>query len=184
MIKGARAGQGKHEAIGRGGSWEMAAELTDEQKKAVIHVLVSRDLVTAITGRAGTGKTTMAKEAVKAVQTLSLWLVSDRSRALKRCRRNPQGLGIPRSRYAGKLSGQGLLAGPREVKSSGSTAHLGDRSDKQAESAKTFHYLTCPCLRRGEVGTGRKRDRQMQRPSTLPCALMLSLPRERARRRR
>ena len=31
----------------------------------------SRDLVTAITGRAGTGKTTMAKEAVKAVQTLS-----------------------------------------------------------------------------------------------------------------
>jgi len=71
MIKGARAGQGKHEAIGRGGSWEMAAELTDEQKKAVTHVLGSRDLVTAITGRAGTGKTTMAKEAVKAVQTLS-----------------------------------------------------------------------------------------------------------------
>ena len=71
MIKGARAGQGKHEAIGRGGSWQMAAELTDEQKKAVTHVLGSRDLVTAITGRAGTGKTTMAKEAVKAVQTLS-----------------------------------------------------------------------------------------------------------------
>ena len=43
MIKGARAGQGKHEAIGRGGSWEMAAELTDEQKKAVTHVLGSRD---------------------------------------------------------------------------------------------------------------------------------------------
>jgi hypothetical protein len=71
MIKGARAGQGKHEAIGRGGHWEMAAELTDEQKKAVTHILASRDLVTAITGRAGTGKTTMAKEAVKAVQTLS-----------------------------------------------------------------------------------------------------------------
>jgi hypothetical protein len=71
MIKGARAGQGKHEAIGLGGSWEMAAELTDEPKKAVTHVLGSRDLVTAITGRAGTGKTTMAKEAVKAVQTLS-----------------------------------------------------------------------------------------------------------------
>jgi GNAT superfamily N-acetyltransferase len=27
MIEGARAGQGKHEAIGRGGSWEMTAEL-------------------------------------------------------------------------------------------------------------------------------------------------------------
>ena len=33
MIEGARAGQGKHEAIGRGGTWEMTAELTDEQKK-------------------------------------------------------------------------------------------------------------------------------------------------------
>ena len=53
MIKGARAGQGKHEAIGHDGNWEMAAELTDEQKKAVTHVLGSRDLVTAITGRAG-----------------------------------------------------------------------------------------------------------------------------------
>jgi hypothetical protein len=42
MIKGARGGQGKHEAIGRGGSWEMAAELTDEQKKAVTHVLGAR----------------------------------------------------------------------------------------------------------------------------------------------
>jgi hypothetical protein len=32
-IKGARSGQGKHEAIGRGASWEMAAVLTDEQKR-------------------------------------------------------------------------------------------------------------------------------------------------------
>jgi hypothetical protein len=71
MIEGARAGQGKHEAIGRGGTWEMAPELTDEQKKAVTHALTSRDLVTAITGRAGTGKTTMAKEAIKAIQALS-----------------------------------------------------------------------------------------------------------------
>jgi hypothetical protein len=31
----------------------MAAELTAEQKKAVTHVLGSRDLVTAITGRVG-----------------------------------------------------------------------------------------------------------------------------------
>ena len=43
MIEGARAGQGKHEAIGHGGNWEMAAELTDEQKKAVTHVLGSRE---------------------------------------------------------------------------------------------------------------------------------------------
>src|SRR5260370_27515717 len=53
-------------AVGR---WRRSS-LTNK-KKAVTHVLGSRDLVTAITGRAGTGKTTMAKEAVKAVQTLS-----------------------------------------------------------------------------------------------------------------
>src|SRR5258705_9269154 len=39
MIEGARAGQGKHEAIGRGGNWEMSAKPTDEQKKAVTIVV-------------------------------------------------------------------------------------------------------------------------------------------------
>src|SRR5260370_1145295 len=35
MIKEARAGQCKHEAVGRGGSWEMPLELTAGQQQAV-----------------------------------------------------------------------------------------------------------------------------------------------------
>ena len=42
-----------------------------EQTKAVHEVLGSRDLVTTIHGPAGSGKTTLMKEAVAAVETLS-----------------------------------------------------------------------------------------------------------------
>ena len=49
-------------AIGRG---------NEEQTNAVLHVLKSRDLVTSIRGPAGSGKTTMMQEAVKAVAALS-----------------------------------------------------------------------------------------------------------------
>src|SRR4030095_9597626 len=43
--------------------------LSIEQRKAVLHVLRSTDRVTAIRGGAGTGKTTMMKEAVVGVET-------------------------------------------------------------------------------------------------------------------
>jgi conjugative relaxase-like TrwC/TraI family protein len=43
-------------------------DLSDEQKNAVLHVLRSRDRVIAIRGAAGTGKTTMMKEAVAAIE--------------------------------------------------------------------------------------------------------------------
>ncbi|HEY3913044.1 MAG TPA: MobF family relaxase [Verrucomicrobiae bacterium] len=44
-------------------------ELSSEQRNAVLHVLQSRDRVTAIRGGAGTGKTTMMKEAVAAIES-------------------------------------------------------------------------------------------------------------------
>lgn len=43
--------------------------LSDEQRKAVLHVLCSQDRVTAIRGGAGTGKTTMMKEAVAGIES-------------------------------------------------------------------------------------------------------------------
>src|SRR5439155_2875840 len=43
--------------------------LSDEQRQAVMHVLRSSDRVTAIRGGAGTGKTTVMKEAVAAIES-------------------------------------------------------------------------------------------------------------------
>ncbi|MDX1951068.1 MAG: MobF family relaxase [Verrucomicrobiota bacterium] len=52
------------------GVWRFQNEiLSDEQKKAVLHVIQSRGRVTAIRGGAGTGKTTMMKEAVAAIES-------------------------------------------------------------------------------------------------------------------
>ncbi len=44
-------------------------KLSDEQRNAVLHVLRSMDRVTAIRGGAGTGKTTMMREAVAAIES-------------------------------------------------------------------------------------------------------------------
>jgi conjugative relaxase-like TrwC/TraI family protein len=71
MLKGVDAGRDQCEEIGRGGSWNPISQISDEQKAAVEHILCSRDLVTAIRGVAGTGKTTMMKEAVLAMAALS-----------------------------------------------------------------------------------------------------------------
>jgi len=43
-------------------------KLSDEQRNAVLHVLQSTDRVTVVRGAAGTGKTTMMKEAVAAIE--------------------------------------------------------------------------------------------------------------------
>lgn len=43
--------------------------LNDQQKNAVNHVLHSRDTVTGVTGGAGTGKTSLMKEAVEAIES-------------------------------------------------------------------------------------------------------------------
>jgi conjugative relaxase-like TrwC/TraI family protein len=71
MLKIVEAGRDRYEEIGRGGAWMPAGEISDEQTAAVEHILRSRDLVTAIRGVAGTGKTTMLREAVRAVANLS-----------------------------------------------------------------------------------------------------------------
>ena len=74
MIETARAGQGEFEPIGRSEEWTIlspAVAQSKEQTKAVQEVLRSRDLVTAIHGPAGSGKTTLMREAVNALETLS-----------------------------------------------------------------------------------------------------------------
>ncbi len=49
------------------GAWESLAGLSEEQKKAAMHVLNSRDQVTGIVGKAGTGKTRMMRATVDAI---------------------------------------------------------------------------------------------------------------------
>ena len=74
MIETARAGQAEFEAIGRGEEWRILSPVvaqSKEQTKAAQQVLHSRDLVTAIHGPAGSGKTTLMREAVAAIETLS-----------------------------------------------------------------------------------------------------------------
>jgi type II secretory pathway predicted ATPase ExeA len=74
MIATARAGQGKFEAIGRSEVWAIRSPTVaqnNEQTKAIHEVLSSRDLATTIHGPAGSGKTTLMREAVGAVEALS-----------------------------------------------------------------------------------------------------------------
>ena len=74
LLETAKAGQGRHEELGRGGQWKFLSPLvisSEEQINAVRHILKSRDLVSSIRGPAGSGKTAMMQEAVKALATLS-----------------------------------------------------------------------------------------------------------------
>jgi hypothetical protein len=60
--------------LGCGGQWKFLSPFVagnEEQTNAVRHVLKSRDLVTSIRGPAGSGKTTVMQEAVRAVAALS-----------------------------------------------------------------------------------------------------------------
>jgi ATP-dependent exoDNAse (exonuclease V) alpha subunit len=60
--------------LGRGGQWKFLSPLvmaSEEQTNAVQHILKSRDLVSSIRGPAGSGKTAMMQEAVKALAALS-----------------------------------------------------------------------------------------------------------------
>ena len=72
MLERVQAGRGRYEEIRRGGNWTFLSPLLgDEQKKAVLKVLHSRDMVISVRGPAGSGKTLMMQEAVKAVAALS-----------------------------------------------------------------------------------------------------------------
>jgi conjugative relaxase-like TrwC/TraI family protein len=62
-------GKGKFKPFGSGKYQFQNPKLSDEQRSAVNHILKSTDRVTAIRGGAGTGKTTMMKEAVAAIES-------------------------------------------------------------------------------------------------------------------
>jgi len=74
MLKIVEAGRGKFGEIGQGKSWKptgSAVAINEEQAAAIEHILRSRDLVTAVRGVAGSGKTTMLDQAVRAIADLS-----------------------------------------------------------------------------------------------------------------
>ncbi|MEZ6081770.1 MAG: AAA family ATPase [Pirellulaceae bacterium] len=68
MISFARDGQGTRKAMGTEEHEFQRDWLNDEQKAAVTHVLNSRDAVMAITGGAGTGKSSLMQEAAMALE--------------------------------------------------------------------------------------------------------------------
>ncbi len=70
LIHFVQDGRGKFKPF-RSGAYQFQNQgLSDEQRNAVLHVLRSEDRVTAIRGGAGTGKTTMMKEAVSAIESV------------------------------------------------------------------------------------------------------------------
>jgi len=69
LIDFVQDGKGKFKPF-RSGAYQFQNEtLSQEQRNAVLHVIGSTDRVTAIRGGAGTGKTTMMKEAVNAIES-------------------------------------------------------------------------------------------------------------------
>jgi hypothetical protein len=74
LLEMVQAGRRLHEEIGRGGKWSFLSPLVEanpEQKNAVLEILRSKDLMTSVRGPAGSGKTSMMQEAVKAAEALS-----------------------------------------------------------------------------------------------------------------
>ena len=69
LIDFVQDGKGKFKPFGSGKYQFVNPKLSDEQRNAVLHVLHSTDRVTAIRGGAGTGKTTMMREAVAAIES-------------------------------------------------------------------------------------------------------------------
>jgi len=68
MIDFARDGRGTRKAIGKEKHEFSRDWLNDQQRDAVNHVLTSRDTVTAVTGGAGTGKSSLMQEAAEAIR--------------------------------------------------------------------------------------------------------------------
>ena len=74
MIRLAAQGQGKHQALNGGKEWVIRNPLvggSEEQTKAVHHVLGSQDFLISLKGPAGAGKTALMTEAVTAIESLS-----------------------------------------------------------------------------------------------------------------
>jgi conjugative relaxase-like TrwC/TraI family protein len=74
MIHLTAEGQGKHKPLNYGKEWVIRHPLvaaSEEQSKAVHHVLGSKDFVISFKGPAGAGKTGLMTEAVTAIESLS-----------------------------------------------------------------------------------------------------------------
>lgn len=67
MTKFAREGRGKHRKLG-GERAVLDGNLSEEQRRAATTMLNSRDTVVGLIGNAGTGKTTMMRATVKAIE--------------------------------------------------------------------------------------------------------------------
>jgi len=72
LIDFVQDGRGKFKPFRSGKYQFLNPKLSDEQRNAVRHVLQSTDRVTAIRGGAGTGKTTMMREAVAGIESSGL----------------------------------------------------------------------------------------------------------------
>ncbi|TWT43477.1 MobF family relaxase [Botrimarina hoheduenensis] len=68
MIAFARDSRGTRLPIGRTEHVFQREWLNEQQKQAVLHVLASKDTVTAVTGGAGTGKSSLMEEAAEAIR--------------------------------------------------------------------------------------------------------------------
>lgn len=71
MLQFAKDGQRKCDPFASKLDQDTLAGLSDEQKKAALHVLKSRDRVTGVVGKAGTGKTRMMRATIDALQSQS-----------------------------------------------------------------------------------------------------------------
>jgi conjugative relaxase-like TrwC/TraI family protein len=69
LIDFVQDGKGRFKPLGSGKYQFVNPKLSDEQRNAVLHVLQSTDRVTAVRGGAGTGKTTMMRETVAAIES-------------------------------------------------------------------------------------------------------------------
>ena len=68
VLNYARNGKGKHRKLGGNKSFNLDERLSEEQRQAAMAILESRDAVVALSGKAGTGKTTTTQETAKAIE--------------------------------------------------------------------------------------------------------------------
>src|ERR1035438_4203620 len=71
MLQFAKDGQRKFSPFVAALDKNALAGLSEEQKRAAFHVLYSRDTVTGVVGKAGTGKTRMMRATIDALQSES-----------------------------------------------------------------------------------------------------------------
>jgi conjugative relaxase-like TrwC/TraI family protein len=71
MLQFAKDGQRKQVPFAKAPDADRLARLSQEQRTAALHILRSRDTVTGVVGRAGTGKTTMMRATIDAIRAES-----------------------------------------------------------------------------------------------------------------